>query len=279
MNHDVDKPGGSGMEQTNFPKGSETPHPKLPGELPGAEVPGVGRIDIHSHLLPGVDDGCENVEESIACIKKLQAIGYTATICTPHIIPDTFPNNTVANIARWVEQLRDELARRDIDYTIWTGGEINLSKTITDWLSEHGVPTLADSRCVLMDYWDETWPAWIDGVFQWFLDQGYQPILAHPERMRCVWNQPEKLDHLREMGVWLQGNFLPITGEDGYEADQLIHRLIEEQRYQLLGLDMHRLDSLDSRVDGMQMMLNQFGQRFLDYFTVDAPRQLIFPET
>ncbi|MAX22902.1 MAG: hypothetical protein CMJ19_00240 [Phycisphaeraceae bacterium] len=238
-------------------------------------VPQLGRIDIHSHLLPRIDDGCEDVNQCIDCIRQLKEAGYTGSICTPHIIPNMFPDNTRENIIRWVENLRIELVNRNIEYTLWPGGEINLQENMPDWLTEHGVPTLAGSNCVLMDHWADIWPDWFPTVIQWFLDQGYQPILAHPERMRCCWDQPDGLDQLLDMGVWLQGNFLPITGEEGYEPDQLSRRYIENQKYKLMAMDMHKPQSIPSRFDGMKIVLTEYGNQLLDHFTVDAPRQLI----
>ena len=238
-------------------------------------VPELGRIDIHSHLLPGVDDGCEDIDQCIACIKQLKRVGYTASICTPHIIPKMFEANTKDNIAQWVCSLRSELAKRHIDYTIWAGGEINLQPEMPDWLEKNGVPTLAGSNRVLMDHWADVWPDWFTEVMQWFIDKGYQPILAHPERMVCTWQDYDKIQELIDMGVWLQGNFLPITGEEGYEPDQLVCRMIEEQKYQLMAMDMHKPDALPSRIDGMKIVAEKYGTQLLDYFTLNAPRQLI----
>lgn len=238
-------------------------------------VPQLGRIDIHSHLLPGIDDGCENIDQCLDCIRQLKQAGYCASICTPHIIPHLFPSNTRDNIIQWVEDLRVQLVNHSVDYTIWPGGEINLQENMPDWLEKNGIPTLAGSNCVLMDHWADTWPAWFADVCQWFIDKGYQPILAHPERMRCCWTQPQNLEKLIDMGVWLQGNFRPITGEEGYEPDQLCRRLIENQAYQLMAMDMHRPDAVPCRVDGMTIVRNEYGVQTLDHYTVDAPRRLI----
>lgn len=238
-------------------------------------IPTLGRIDIHSHLLPGIDDGCENFEQCVDCIRQLKAVGYTASICTPHIIPHLFPANTRDNIIQWVEDLRIELVNHNIEYTIWPGGEINIQQDMPDWLEKNGIPTLAGSNCVLMDHWADTWPAWFIPVMQWFIDKGYQPILAHPERMRCSWEEPDTIDKLIDMGVWLQGNFRPITGEEGYEPDQLVRRYIEQGKYKIMAMDMHRPDMVPCRVDGMKIVMEQYGSQTLDHYTVNAPRQLI----
>ncbi len=234
-----------------------------------------GRIDIHSHLLPGIDDGCQTFEESLECIRQLKAAGYVGTICTPHIWPDYNPNVTPQNVAAWLDQFVTLLKGEGVEYQVWPGGELRLFKDVIEWMQTHGVPTLADSRCVLFDHWDEKWPRWTPKVIEWLFAEGYQPILAHPERTVACYKQPKKLDELVEMGVWLQGNFRSMTGEEGYIADQLIRQYIKDQRLPLMALDMHGAESLPGRLDGMALVAAEFGEHLVDHFTITAPRELI----
>ena len=247
-----------------------------PGGIP--QPPPHGRIDIHSHLLPGVDDGCEDLEESRECVRLLRAAGYVGSICTPHMWPDLLPTNTPDHVQALTSQLQSVLRDDGIDYQLWPGGEVRLFKGAIDWMKAYGVPTLAGSRCVLFDFWEDKWPRWIDKVLRWLLDEGYRPIMAHPERLTANANQPERLTAFIDMGVWLQGNFLSLTGEDGYLADKLVRQYLTEGRYLLMALDTHGPDSLPGRLDGIQTLKNEFGQEKLDQFLVDAPRELIFTD-
>jgi protein-tyrosine phosphatase len=240
-------------------------------------IPPTGRIDVHSHMLPGIDDGCADVQEAIESIQLLKQAGYTGTICTPHLWPDMFPDNTRTNIVRWTAQLTSQLAEQGIDYTLWPGGELRLFKGVTDWMKTHGVPTLADSRYVLTDFWEDTWPKYIDRALDWLMAEGYQPILAHPERIGIADTQKltDHLDALTARGVLLQGNFRCMTGEDGYLPDQRVRQFLQENRYWLLAMDMHRPDALPSRLDGMQLVAQEFGQDVVDLMTIDRPRQVL----
>ncbi len=235
----------------------------------------LGRIDIHSHLLPGLDDGCRDLDESLACVRRLQEAGFVGTICTPHVWVDMFPQNVPDHIRAHTQLLQQELRHRGIDYTLWPGAEVRLYDGIIDWFKRHGVPTLADSRCVLVDFWETTWPHWARGVFDWLLTQDYQPILAHPERMPARQNIDANLQELEAMGVWLQGNALCMTGEEGYHADHMVRQLLREHRYQLIALDMHRRETLDARLDGLELIDIELGQPTLDRLTIHAPRELI----
>lgn len=234
-----------------------------------------GRIDIHSHLLPGIDDGCQTLEESIDCIHQLKAKGYTGTICTPHVWPEYYPNITPDNVATWVGQFTEALKQQGVDYQVWPGGELRVFPDVIAWMQMYGVPTLAGSRCVMFDYWDNKWPRWLPKVIEWLIAEGYQPILAHPERIAATVKQPKKLHDLIEMGVWLQGNFRSMTGEEGYLADQVVRQFIKEQRFQFMAMDMHDAASLPGRFDGMALVAEEFGEHLVDYFTIEAPRKLI----
>ena len=232
-----------------------------------------GRIDIHSHLLPDVDDGCADSMETIESIRRLMTFGYVGSICTPHIWPDQFAENTPAHIENWTLQLHDELQTAGVDYRLWPGGELRISQDAIAWMQVHGVPTLADSKCVLTDLWVERWPRWVRATFDWLVGQGLQPILAHPERMPPSRSMQKQLPALLEMGVWLQGNLQSFTGENGYVADRESRRLLAEGHYHFLALDLHRPDSLDGRLDGIQLVVEEFGLDCLDELTARAPRR------
>ena len=245
-------------------------------DVSAAGLPPRGRIDIHSHLLPGIDDGCQNLEETLTCVRRLQAAGYVGSICTPHIWPELLPANAPGQVNALTSQLESVLRSAGSDYRLWPGGELRLFKGVVDWMKANGVPTLAESHCVLFDYWGDKWPRWVDKALQWLIDQGYRPIMAHPERLNANANQPDRLEAYLDMGLWLQGNFLALTGEDGYLADKLVRQYLTQGRYHFMALDVHKPDSLPSRLDGMQIFTQEFGREALDQFLVDAPRNCIF---
>lgn len=245
-------------------------------DAPPSNAPPHGRIDIHSHLLPGIDDGCRDVNESILCIKRLIEMGYVGTICTPHIWHDMFPDNTAENIRHWAAALQKEIDADGLPYRVWPGGEVRIFDGYEKYWDKREIPTLANSRCVLLDFWAEKWPKWAEGAFAFLRGRGYQPILAHPERMRCSGDYVGCLTGLADKGVWLQGNFRCMTGEEGYHADQLVRLLATEGRYKFMALDMHRHETLEGRLDGLALFEAEFGRETLDAMTIDAPRRLIF---
>ena len=234
-----------------------------------------GRIDIHSHLLPGIDDGCVDLEESMACIKRLKERGFAGSICTPHVWTNLYPQNIPQHIQAHTAKLQQELADRSIEYQLWSGGEVRLFEGAIEWFENHGVPTLANSRCVLTDYWNLKWPKWAKRIYEWLLEEGYQPILAHPERMPCAGEMGEALAELLAMGIWLQGNSNCMTGEEGHTADHMVRGLLQKQQYKFIALDIHRLETLETRLEGLDLIEMEFGSQTLDHLTTYAPRELI----
>ena len=116
-----------------------------------------GRIDVHSHLIPGVDDGCATLEESFACARALVRAGYTHCFCTPHIWPN-LAHNTVSGIVERTTHLQKALEDAEIPLRVLPGGELNLRPDI-DQTPPKDVPTYGmNHRYCLFDLWAESSP-------------------------------------------------------------------------------------------------------------------------
>lgn len=246
-----------------------TQAPPTPDPLPP------GKIDIHSHLLPGIDDGCRDLDDSFVCVERLIARGYVGTICTPHFWSEAFPLITAERVRDLTESLQIHLDARGLKYRLWPGGEVRLYKNFLADMNRRELPTLAGSKCLLVDFWDDKWEKWITPTFEKLLSAGYQPILAHPERLKCKTDVGKCLDELTRLGVWLQGNFRCMTGEEGPQADALVRQFLREGRYQFMALDLHRPETLEGRLDGADLVTAEFGAQTLERLTTTAPRQKI----
>ncbi len=221
----------------------------------------IGRIDSHSHILPGIDDGCPDIEASLACVRQFIAAGYVGTICTPHVIPKAYPENTPERIRTWVTALQAEITQEGLEYQVWPGGEFVLAKENWEYFERDGVPTLANSRATLMDWWGPSWPDFADPTIDRLLAEGYQPILAHPERMKLRESELRDLvDSLTARGVWLQGNLNSLSGGEGPFSQMLSQAWLKGGRYKLLASDAHHPDRLAGRFAGLQVAIDLVGQ-------------------
>lgn len=244
--------------------------------LPMAPPELTGLIDLHSHLLPGIDDGCQTLTQTLVTITALRMAGFQGSVCTPHVVARLYPRNVPENIRRGVEWLERELARREVSHQLWPGGEVRIARDAISWLEDQGVPTLGTGRAVLVDWWGSDWPPFCDQVCQYLLDRHYQPVLAHPERMGL--EAPRLLsllDDLQARGVWLQGNLNSFSGGEGPEARELAVSLLRAGRYQALASDTHGPDSVAGRRDGLRWIRQQFGDQVVLDMLQHGPRRIL----
>jgi len=239
-----------------------------------------GFIDLHSHLLPGIDDGCTSVEESLACVARLIDSGFRGTVCTPHMCVAAHPHVTPSRVEAWAEDLRTEIRAAGLDYELWTGGEVRIAPDTIDWFERHGVPTLGEGRCVLIDYWDAAWPRFADETIRYLWDHGYQPVLAHPERMVLHDAELDPLvDRLVEEGVWLQGNLRCIAGNEGPAPRARMRRWLQQEKYTATALDMHGADDLELRLAGIQELERTCGRTQSKRLLGDAQQEMLTHST
>ena len=233
-----------------------------------------GFIDIHSHLLPGVDDGCRSFEESIECARQLTEAGYTHCFCTPHIWPN-LTENTVGNIRQWTARLQEELDNANVPLRLIPGGEISLQPQIVQTTREQLVTYGLRGKYVLIDFWADALPAFFEPTVRWLQSQGMTVILAHPERVRAIQLRPQLADYFAELGLLLQGNLQCIADPEGTPTRETADRYLRERRYFALGSDTHGLRGLGSRLDGLRRARSILGEPELRALLCDNPSKLL----
>jgi protein-tyrosine phosphatase len=240
------------------------------------EFPADGIIDLHCHILPGIDDGCRNLDESLLVVRHWRELGIRGAICTPHVCTSWYPDNNPARITAWVAALQLALDEVGIDFQLWPGGEVRLAEQTIDWFGEHGVPTSGPGRAVLIDWWGRDWPACCNATIEWLFDQGYQPVLAHPERMGLDEVELQQvIDDLLARGVWLQGNLNSLGGGEGRDAQRRADAWLAAGRYHLLASDTHGPDSVAGRAAGLARVRQHYGEATVQKLLVDRPREVM----
>lgn len=239
-----------------------------------------GRIDVHTHLLPGIDDGCKNFDASMRCARLLVEAGYTHAFCTPHIWPN-LPGNNIASIPPRVRELQVQLDQNDIALKLLPGGELNIDSLWPDlrtWQYKQ-IPTYAlAGRYVLFDFWakylEDCREALFDGTAH-LRTLGLEPILAHPERIMALQENPDVLDELRDHGVLLQMNLWCLTEPTDSAIYQTAMRLLKTGRYFLFGTDCHNAESLPRSIEGLAIARSIVGDAIVDIMTKSNPRRLL----
>lgn len=234
----------------------------------------LGRIDVHSHLLPGVDDGCPSLEESLACARRMVEAGYTHSFCTPHIWPN-LPHNTVAEIAARTAALQAAFDEAGVPLRLAPGGELNLRPDLVHTPPEQ-VPTYGMARrYCLFDIWVDRLPPFFWKTVEWLQSLELKVILAHPERMRAVQDNPALVNEFADRGLLLQGN-LQCLGDPPHTHTRLLaERFLQEGRYFMLGSDLHNLAGLPLRLAGLSRAAELVGEDQLWKLTREHPGKLL----
>lgn len=196
-------------------------------------------IDIHSHILPGIDDGARTMDESIDIVQELVSQGVTGIIATPHYITDTYYISNKKDNRVLLARLREALLDAGITANIWLGNEIFIDRNIIDLLRQNIVSTLGNTNYVLVEFsLNEEYPNYVD-ILGNLTEKGYKVILAHPERYTLTQQNYDALEELCNMGVLLQCNVGSFIGQYGKAAEKLAVRLAKENRIFAMGSDIH----------------------------------------
>jgi len=191
-------------------------------------------VDIHSHLLPGIDDGAKDIGESVSYIKRLQALGFTKLICTPHIFTELYPN-TKGTIFPVLEDVKQALGTQGVSIEIEAAAEY----MVDDMFSVKGEHlTLPGNHLLIeMSYLNET-PNIEQVIFDLQI-KGYIVILAHPERYNFYHNAYERYHRLKDMGCLFQLNLLSVLGYYGKHVKVAADYLVSKKFYDFCGTDLH----------------------------------------
>jgi len=235
----------------------------------------VNRIDVHNHVLPGLDDGCLDMAESLVALRMMVDHGYDRIFCTPHTNTRDFTDVTTQQVAEAVAELQRAATDAGIPIALRPGGELRLTETTKEHMAEVGLPTYGHlGKYVVADTWSPEWHPWTTRAVEWLFGQGVQVIIAHPERMPPIKNNPAFIDELARMGVWFQGNLGPIAGVDAPVVVELGRRFLREGRYFMLGTDGHRPEALLQRLGGLAIAEELVGAAEVERLTVTNPGKL-----
>ena len=194
-------------------------------------------VDFHSHLIPAIDDGSKNIEESIQMIRKFQEFGYSKLITTPHIMSD-FYKNTPETILGGLEELRNELKRNNISIELEAAAEYYLDEYLEEKIKSKTILSFGDNYVLFELPFIAEPPNLASTIFE-LQTNGYKPILAHPERYGFWYASFDKYHEMVDKGVNLQLNILSLIGHYSPETQKIAERLIDENLISFLGSDCH----------------------------------------
>lgn len=193
--------------------------------------------DLHSHLIPGIDDGAKTVEDALALVKELYQLGYRHIITTPHVMADLYPN-TPKDITDGLAVLRDAVSAAGLEVKIDAAAEYFIDEHFAALVDHDQLLTLPENRVLVEMSTLSAPPNLFNDLFR-LQTKGYQPVLAHPERYVFLKSDFRQYSRLKDYGCEFQLNILSLTGYYGKPVRETALKLLKNNMVNFLGTDMH----------------------------------------
>lgn len=204
--------------------------------------------DIHSHLLPGIDDGSASLDESLLMIRELAALGYRKLITTPHIMSDAY-RNTPDGVRDGLSKLRAAVKEAGIEIELEAAAEYYLDEIFAQTLATRELLTFGgDQKYLLFETSYVASPMVLNDVIFELLTKGYKPVLAHPERYQYLWNEDavEEVRTLKSRGLLIQVNLTSFGGRYSKRAASIARDLAQAGLIDFIGTDLHKPMQLET---------------------------------
>ena len=199
--------------------------------------------DMHSHLIPGIDDGAKDIAESLQMIRGLIDLGYKKLITTPHVLWEIYPN-TSEIIINGIGELKTEVAKEGIVIELHAAAEYFMDEHFEEQLKKKTPLLCIKDNMVLVEFSMVTAPFELQKIIFEMQMQEYQPVLAHPERYTYLGRSLSTFEDLKTAGCIFQLNLLSLTGYYGRSVQELAEYLLKNNYYDLAGTDLHHSQQL-----------------------------------
>lgn len=232
-------------------------------------------IDLHCHILPGIDDGAADLPTALDMARAFVADGVSVVACTPHILPGLY-HNTAAGIRAAVAELQTTLDSEGIALQLVPGADNHIAPDCVARLRGEQMLPLASSRYVLIEPPHHVAPQRMEAVFFDLQVAGYVPVLTHPERLRWIESQYTMIRKLAEAGVWMQITAGSLAGVLGSRARYWAERMLDEGCVHVLATDAH--DPQHRRPDlgrGRELAARRLGEEEAWHLVSTRPRGVL----
>ncbi len=198
----------------------------------------MGYIDMHSHILPGMDDGSRSMGQTLRMLETAVSEGITTMIATPHNMPGKgCPPGSV--VRRKVDELRRTVEQEGIPLEIVAGTEYYYREEVLDILDSEDAVTLGNSDCVLVEFEPLAERNYIRNALRNILGFGYRPVIAHVERYAKLMEDTAVLGDMRKNGILVQVNAMSVTGDNGRQAKKDVRNLLKKGLVDFVATDAH----------------------------------------
>lgn len=199
--------------------------------------------DLHTHILPGIDDGAKSLEESIDILKKAFQNGVTDIVLTPHYIKDSIYSTNNKEKIKLMNQLKQEIKKQNLKLNLFLGNEIYIDEDITS-LMETEASTINNSKYILMELPLNTKYLLLDEVLFQLKQKKLIPIIAHPERYSAYYKDFDFFARLQKNGCLFQGNIGSLYGYYGQKSKKMLKKMLKKNMIHFLASDIHHQNNI-----------------------------------
>ena len=224
----------------------------------------MGMIDLHNHLLPGIDDGAEDVDTSIELARIAVADGITHLVCTPHIHAGRY-DNTPQTIQAAFKQFQQALEAEQIGLKVAYAAEVRFGLELMEWAAMNALPFLGEwqgKQVLLLEFPHGEVPFGAEKLTSWLIGRNILPIIAHPERNKAIMKSRSKLKPFLDQGCLLQVTASSVAGHFGETAQDIAIVLLQENTVTIVATDAHNSRHRPPRLkEGVRAAADVIGEK------------------
>lgn len=235
-------------------------------------------IDLHCHMLPGIDDGPKTMDQSLAMARFAVEHGITHSVLTPHIHPGCYDND-YNKIRAVFETFQALLAEENIPLEIGMAAEVRVCAELPMMIAQKKIPFLGEwqgMKVMLLEFPHENLTVGAEKLIGWLMDRNILPLIAHPERNQSVMRQPDRIKPYKEMGCLLQITAGSITGLFGEASQKCALTYIEQDAAFVIATDAHNLHKRQPTLQSAkEFLLPIFGEDKVNSLLVSNPASIL----
>jgi protein-tyrosine phosphatase len=235
-------------------------------------------IDLHCHLLPNVDDGATDTQNSIELLKMAVSDGITHMVLTPHVQPGRYENTKQTLLAPF-NKLQDIIKKEHIDLTVDIAGEVRLCAEVLSLYASDNLPFLGEynnKRVMLLELPHEGIPPGSDKLVDWLMNRDILPMIAHPERNKAIMSDITKVQPFIQRGCLFQLTAMSVAGKFGEKAYEIAHQFLTSNWATVIASDAHNINRRPPVLSEAYEVVNQqYGHELAEELFVDTPGKII----
>ncbi len=235
-----------------------------------------GFIDLHCHWIANIDDGARTTEDGIEMLRRLGALGFEQVVATPHMRPGMFDNDRARLTAAW-EAMQEPLEREPASALprVSLSSEHYCDEIVFERILGGDALPYPGGRAVLLEFYDMPFSSGLERRLFEMQRRGLLPVIAHPERYRALWDAPERLERLLELGSVALLDACAVTGKYGAAAKRCAIELLERELYQAACSDAHRPDDVTELRTAMQWIEGRYDRAEVEFLFAEGPRGIL----